>query len=342
MDSRFSDHRRRSNDPRRSSKKDYISEIKENPKHTIKDITNDHEWISKAQQMIKWKPDLIVLGPGGVKGLLEVSSLILLDQLDILSNVTTFVGVSIGSIIALLCVLGYTPAEIALEFYSRNLMQDLKAQVGMDTNSMISSMVECIKKVANDGLIGNIIEDLLNEKCKQKLGLVPSLNGLRMATGKDLHLLVTGIKRLKDEVFLSAFTYPDISCVKAVMMSSTLPGISSGLSKIGSIDGEIMLDGAFSNPLPFLKFDDGKTKILTLSISVDSHCTDPLSIAIQVNNIVSDKYKKLQIQFGGNMCKHLELFYDDLEISTISSNNKGKMLLSGYVQTYAFIMSNLC
>src|SRR6056297_3123288 len=89
-----------------------------------------------------WTPELIVLGPGGVKGFLELGSLLVLEKWGWLDNVHTFVGVSVGAIISLLLICGYKVSEIIAEAADANIFQDMstvrfsdiKGNVGLVSN----------------------------------------------------------------------------------------------------------------------------------------------------------------------------------------------------------------
>ena len=59
-----------------------------------------------------WKPDVLVLGPGAIKGFYMLGGLSKLEHNGYLSNVKVWVGVSIGSVISLLLICGYSIKEI--------------------------------------------------------------------------------------------------------------------------------------------------------------------------------------------------------------------------------------
>ena len=72
----------------------------------------------------KWFPDVIVLGPGGMKGFLELGCLLPFQKLKILDNIKIMVGVSVGSIILLLYMLGYSVEDIIQEGLSVDVQKD--------------------------------------------------------------------------------------------------------------------------------------------------------------------------------------------------------------------------
>ncbi|GAH01238.1 unnamed protein product, partial [marine sediment metagenome] len=54
----------------------------------------------------EWKPNILVIGPGGIKGFYYCGALLSLDSGGILSDVDTIVGCSVGSLIGLLLISG--------------------------------------------------------------------------------------------------------------------------------------------------------------------------------------------------------------------------------------------
>ena len=51
-----------------------------------------------------WPPEVIVIGPGGCKGFLELGALLYLEKEGYLRSVKTYAGVSVGAVISLLIV----------------------------------------------------------------------------------------------------------------------------------------------------------------------------------------------------------------------------------------------
>ena len=54
----------------------------------------------------------LVLSGGGINGIVHLGALKYLDEINILQNITTFIGTSIGAIISGLFVIGYTIDEL--------------------------------------------------------------------------------------------------------------------------------------------------------------------------------------------------------------------------------------
>ena len=61
---------------------------------------------------MSWKPRVLVLGPGGIKGFAILGCLALLEDNGLFNETDTYCGVSIGALICLLMVAGYEIREI--------------------------------------------------------------------------------------------------------------------------------------------------------------------------------------------------------------------------------------
>ena len=194
--------------------------------------------------------DVLILGPGGMKGFIELGSLKKFEDNGLLKNIKVFCGVSIGSIIALLLSCGYSIMEILEQAYTTNLL-DIK---NVDVKSMLSGL---IKQDNFDLKIEKLIKD------KLKISYVPNLLQFKEITGFEFSAITTIIASPSShEVNLNYLTYPQLSVVKAAMMSSNIPGLFKKIK----YNGSYYVDGGLSCPLPLKFYDNGINKILSISI----------------------------------------------------------------------------
>ena len=201
----------------------------------------------------EWKPRVLVIGPGGIKGLKTLGFLSPLEDAGVLDSIDTFCGVSVGAIISLLIVAGYQIREIVgeatcLDIFSE--MDGFNLKRVLDNNGLLSN--EPIRKKLT-GLIIN------------KFGIVPTLHGLYMQTGKAL--ITVSLNATDDEcTYMTPFSHPTMSCVDAVMFSMNVPFVFYQIIH----RGKTFVDGALANPYPVDFFDDGNTNILGIYMkSVD-------------------------------------------------------------------------
>lgn len=199
--------------------------------------------------MTEWRPTVLVLGPGGIKGYYEIGVVQSLYQRNILENVTEYVGVSMGSIISLLLCVGFKPEEIIARFIKTDVLSLFQMN---NTKTLLSGV-----SFFNNKPIINILTDALREK----IGFIPTLKQIKLITNKSYTAVTLNLTSQSVE-YLSASTEPNMLCVDAVALSINIPGV---FQKIKHKDN-VYIDGALGNPYPIDAFDDGETNILGVSI----------------------------------------------------------------------------
>jgi predicted acylesterase/phospholipase RssA len=273
-----------------------------------------------------WKPDVIVLGPGGIKGFLELGALLRLEKSIKMKDVFNWVGCSVGAAISLLIVVGYTIQEIIDICKDIKLLNDITDLTNIDVSQISERM----------GLFSlKSIEKKLEEKVIKKYGIVLSLKKLYMATGKRLTIVTYNLDRGRTEYF-DYLSEPNISCIHAVMMSMSIPFIMQSRH----YKSHDYIDGALGNPYPIDIHDDG-TKII-LGICVINKMSENKNVFYRMfkmlNNLISEIRNKI-IEFSSNKCYHLMLqtsIFDTTGI-TISDTQKQEMIDIGYQEGSVFI-----
>ncbi len=202
------------------------------------------------------KYNVLVLGPGGNKGCVELGALEYVEMTQRLGRLDVIVGVSIGAIIGLLKVCGYNAASILEYAISTNML---------DMSNLIPSMSQIL---VHQGIFSNIsFEHKLTDYVKAKFGFVPTLLQLYNATGILYTTVVTNVTVTKDHPiqmpeYFNYKTEPHLSCVTAALMSANIPGL---FSKTEYKNG-IYVDGALGNPYPVDIYDNPGNNILGISI----------------------------------------------------------------------------
>ncbi len=194
--------------------------------------------------------DVLILGPGGMKGFIELGALKKFEEAGLLKNIKVFCGVSIGSIIALLLSCGYSVMEILEQAYTTSLL---------DLNNL--DMKSIMTGVFNQNSFDKKIEKLIKDKLK--INYVPNLRQLKEITGFEFSAITTSLQApYPREVDLNYQTYPELSVVRAALMSSNIPGLFKKIK----YEGSYYVDGGLSCPLPVKLYDNGVNKILSISI----------------------------------------------------------------------------
>jgi predicted acylesterase/phospholipase RssA len=298
------------------------------PHHGIPTISTSPTIPTSPMNSNDWKPHVLVLGPGGVKGFLELGALILLEVEGFLKNVTTYAGVSVGSIIALLLVAGYTVTEIISDAVDTNLFQDLS-----------SINLENIK--ANAGLISNRgIKERLTLRLEEKFGFLPNLEQLYLVTGLEFMCVTMNLSKCRAE-YLSRHTYPTMGSVDAVMLSMNIPLIFYKLKYRGSI----YIDGAFANSYPVDQYDDGTRNILGIYITTENEdrtIPEDFPIPMYLYKIIDCSMvenRERIIRASSNRCRHLRLYSPTIDTLglTMDIKTKSQLVLQGYNMAKEFL-----
>ncbi len=198
---------------------------------------------------IRWKPKVLTIGSGGIKGFACLGFLMRLEKL--LDDVEYYSGCSVGAMICLLLMSGYTCLDIFLE--ASEMIENLLNISSLD-----------LKEIANrKGILGSSIFKTQMEKLMiNKFHMVPTLGQLYALCGnKNISIVTSEISG--ECVYINKDTFPDLSVVKAVLMSSNIPGAFEEII----IDNKYYIDGAFTNPYPVNVFDDGIKDILGIHMS---------------------------------------------------------------------------
>jgi predicted acylesterase/phospholipase RssA len=265
-----------------------------------------------------WKPTVLVLAGGGIKGMIQLGAMLYLEDKGYLNDIKVVTGVSVGAVIGLLFVCGYSILEIIeMSLEIKNLFQD------------ISSLSLTDMRRHRGILDHDIFRTKLAEKISRKFGFVPTLYQLYLSTGIKFEA-TTGNLSKDSVVYLSHESEPQLSCVEAVLLSMNIPFLFYRMS----YKGDLYVDGAFANSFPIHLYDDHKTDILGLYIS--SPCADVENSLImflyKVIVMSMTSMKTLLISKASPRCKVLELSVDtnDLTGVTMDFASKAKMIVSGF------------
>lgn len=155
--------------------------------------------------------DTLILSGGGLKGFSILGSLQYLYDNENMQNIKKYVGCSVGTIISVLLILGYQPNEILSEFISNqslddvniNIIQGIQGKGFLDFDEITSIFEHMVKK--KTGKIINLSE--LEERYKCKL------------------LSIAYNYSDRCECIISTETFPDISVLSLIRMSSNVPFI---------------------------------------------------------------------------------------------------------------------
>jgi hypothetical protein len=147
--------------------------------------------------------------------------------------------------------------------------------------------------LANKGLLSHEkMENKISQLVLDKLGSVPSLQGLYLMTGKAL---ITVTLRVDDcqSIIMTPESHPDISCVEAVLDSMNI----AFLFQQRIYRGHSYIDGIFADPYPLEFFDNGETDILGIYLQTFDHVSPEtevhaMSLDLYADHIIQSIFKQ--------------------------------------------------
>nr|QBK90410.1 MAG: patatin-like phospholipase [Pithovirus LCPAC103] len=285
---------------------------------------------SKSSAMISdavscWKPDVLVIGPGGMKGFKYLGAVWAMESANLLTEVKILLGVSVGAAFGLLWLAGYKIPEIFRTAADSGIFHGIDS---IDIKQVISEL----------GAISNEnIEDMLNEKLENKYGFVPTLYKFYLLTGIKYEILSSNLDNV-DGDYISYETDPDLSAVEACMLSMNIPFIFQVLRYKGCS----MIDGAFSNPYPVDRYDYGDHRILGLALETEFSSDPSANIASYIYRILNHPITLLRRNIKkhcSERCKHIMLYSSMADITGMSMDldMKKQMLIAGWSCAATFV-----
>lgn len=171
--------------------------------------------------------DSIVISGGSTSGLTMLGKLYHLSCNGnlVFSNIKTFSGTSVGSIISLLLSIGFSPGEIAYHIYNCDIWDKM---IRFDPRRIIQGL-GCFST--------ELMRKELETMITQKIGFVPKLGELE----KNFLCATFNLDTCELE-YLSSKCNKELCCVQAVLMSCAIPMIFEPciFNKTRYIDGGIL------------------------------------------------------------------------------------------------------
>ena len=266
----------------------------------------------------------LVLSGGGSKGFVHIGALEYCWQLNYLSPIKRYWGVSVGSILCLFLVLNYTPQEIFQLFYKYGLFHIYD----IDTSTIQASALMHIES------LGDRIIDLL----KSDFNRSTTFKQLYKKTGKHLNIIGTKMGSLDDK--LEHFNHkktPEMSIIDAIEISCALPFIFT--EKI--YNNVKYIDGCFVNELPIDMAEVTKSN-KTLAIWIKSNNEQTSSLLNNIYNILTVSMNQLQYMRNKNVDRKytdvIEIVADGVGFSDLNPSKKRQVEMwgVGYRQTEEF------
>lgn len=285
----------------------------------------------------------LVLEGGGVKGVAYAGVLKGLQDVGQLDSVENILGVSAGSIAALLLAIGMTPKECSEALFSINF-NDFK-------DNSFGFVRDGFRFVRRYGLNrGEVFSSWLSDVVYAYTGNKNlTFSQLHNRTGSRTLYIGTCCLNTATLEILSHETTPDLSVVKAVRMSMSIPFFYVPVLH----EGKYYVDGGLLNNFPINFFDSTFPPEETLGIKLDnSDLILDRSFNYEIDNLAQYStalfravYDNLQ---AGHMSKkdwNRTLVIDcyDVEATNfkISESDKYKLIQAGWITTLRRFSKNL-
>ncbi|NDC55170.1 MAG: hypothetical protein EBZ74_13125 [Planctomycetia bacterium] len=237
----------------------------------------DDEKNHKKQQYEK-QYETIILSGGAIRALALLGCLQFLKDTKQLDSIKRYVGTSMGAIISYFICIGYSPDELICELSRSEWLRTIKKKLsvfGLITRKGVLQYEE-------------VMYPFLKSFTFKKMDYVPTLLQVYQLYKKELIMCSYNLTK-KTECFISYESHPDISCLEAIRMTSSLPF----LFEPHIYECEIYVDGAVLHNFPIHYLNNHKDKALTtIGISVMNEEN------ISVEKIEKDNYtEKMDMGF---------------------------------------------
>lgn len=274
-----------------------------------------------------YKKSILILSGGGIKGIAHIGALKCLEDNDLLNHISVIAGTSIGAIIGYLLIIGYKPIEMF------EIICELNCDVIFDGN--ILNLINFYSYTSNNKL-KYILERLTKEK---KINKNISFFELNKIFKKKLIVTATCI----NDGNVSYFDYmncPDMSVIKAVVMSSCIPVIFAPIKH----DNKYYIDGACIDNYPIHLFKQNLKNCIGIHPVEKYYINEPMD---NIENYFFSVVKSLKNGHGirsFNDYEEYTIMIDTDNITAISLdmsiNDKNNLYEKGYNETYKWLIKN--
>lgn len=277
----------------------------------------------KNSNLIKYnKKTFLVLSGGSFKGLAYVGVIQALHKLNILKNINTFIGTSIGSIFAFL---------LSLNSYVEEIEEIIES---LNFNKLFSYNVKKLyyNYGLNDGLnLMKILEDFLIKKNFNKNLTFKELKDL---TNNTLIINASNITKRKNIIF-DFETYPDLEILKAIRMSISVPFIFTPIEFEDSyfVDGGITNSFLYNYLVKERKVDESKIIGVLLNDKIENQ---DKTFSNYLMDIYYSLYAHMYEDLDLNKIIVIEIQNCNISTFKIKKKEVEKIIEEGYNKTIEF------
>lgn len=264
----------------------------------------------------------IVLSGGGWNGLLSIGSLLHIFETCDISQITQYVGTSSGAIICYLLCIGYDLYEIITDLLNLKLYEILNKTSAQ--NYLRLWQDHYLHDFAET--VGQALEDLT----LKKMSFVPTLSQLDQSTEKGF-VCYSYNMNTRQSVKISKDTHPDLSCIKAIQMSCSIPLVFNKCY----YNNDLYIDGGIIDNFPLSPdLDTSSTLGIVVEYTPNSteSCGSIPGYLWELFMIVHNKVQMQQVNTSNGACI-LKLSAKKSGIGDIDRNSVVHTITDGYIMS---------
>ena len=265
----------------------------------------------------KKKYDKLIMSGGGIKGISHLGALYALQQLQYLNNFEMFSGTSIGGLISILYVIGYTPAKLYefIKLFDMSKTRDI-------------GIVNIFKKFGLDS--GEKLEKAF-KKMIVKTGLKENISLKELFDIKKKKIIITTVCINTEEIcYISHENFPDLPVYLAMRMTSSIPGYYCPVE----YKGYLYIDGALIDNYPHKPFKNNLENAIGLLLIDAKTTTEKIE---DVETYFMKVFKCMMIGMDyhckqGFECNTIDIHVENINVMTFNINDEkiDELFLKGF------------
>jgi NTE family protein len=245
---------------------------------------------------------ILVFSGGGIKGIAFIGVLKALEQLELLDNFQILSGCSIGSIIIALFLIGYTPDELRdfiIEFdmsKTKNIsLLNILDTYGLDSGDKFFYVIERLIQTKN--IDPNITIGELYIKINKKY---------------KFYFSTVCVNDLKP-VYLNPESYPDVSLITALRMSSAVPLYFNPIN----YQDNLYVDGGVIDNYPISLFKDQLDDVIGVFLNYNVDIIEHKNIN-NLESYLEAVFMSIMVGSNINSKKGYEKYTIDININHVN------------------------
>lgn len=269
-----------------------------------------------SQKEYKKKKYLIMSG-GGIKGISHLGALYAFQQLGYLDNFNEFSGTSIGGLITILYIIGYTPANLYkfIKLFDMSKTRDISI-----TNIFLIFGLDSGEKI-----------EKVFKKMISKAGLNENITLKELYEAKNKKITITTVCVNTEEVcYVSYENFPELPVYLAMRMTSAIPGYYSPVE----YNGYLYIDGACMDNYPHKPFECNLDDAIGLLLVDAKSTTEKIE---DIETYLMKVFKCMMIGMDyhckrGFECNTIEIHVENINVMAFNINDQkiDELFLKGF------------